>query len=99
MRPTDLFRVLSVRVRVATLALIPIIGFAANAVTYMSSENEVAAAFTSTRASAQLSDASEEFKAALAGMRASATEFAIQPSTDLADAFLSAQAAAEKNLR
>ncbi|MEA2934419.1 MAG: methyl-accepting chemotaxis protein, partial [Variibacter sp.] len=98
MRLGNLLPQLSVRARVATLAIIPIVGFAANALTYTSSEQDVAAAFASTRASARMSDASEEFKAALATMRAAATEFAMQPSQDLADAFLSAQTVAAKSL-
>jgi len=48
---------LSVRARIAALALIPVVGFGANAVTYMSSEHEVAAAFEGVRDFGALADA------------------------------------------
>jgi len=74
---------LSVRARIAALALIPVVGFGANAVTYMSSEHEVAAAFEGVRGFGALADASREFKSALAAMRSGATELAFRPSRQL----------------
>ena len=51
----------SVRLRIAALTLIPIIGFAANAFTYLSSEREVSTAFESVKRFGALAEASREF--------------------------------------
>ena len=77
----------SVRARIAALALIPVAGFVANGLTYMSSERDVEAAFMTVKLAGAMSDASRQLKAALVTMRASARDFAVTPSAELAKAF------------
>ncbi|HEY0441365.1 MAG TPA: methyl-accepting chemotaxis protein [Xanthobacteraceae bacterium] len=89
---------LSVRARIALLALIPVVGFGANALTYMASEREVAAAFESVKQSGALADSSRDFKAALAAMRYSANEFAMNASPELINGFGDAHALATRTL-
>src|SRR5436853_7686671 len=60
---------LSVRARLIVLSLIPVMGFAAIAVAYLSSERAVDAAFGSVQQSARLADASRAFKEALTTMQ------------------------------
>ena len=88
----------SVRARIALLALIPVIAFVANGVTYMSSEREVGAAFESVKRSGALAEASREFKGALTAMRSPASQFASKPSKTLIDEFSAAYEHASKNL-
>src|SRR5690349_23188654 len=59
---------LSVRARIVALALIPLIGFLANGVTYVSGEVGVASAFTTSARARQLAAASCEFKIAVVAM-------------------------------
>jgi methyl-accepting chemotaxis protein len=88
----------SVRARVIVLALIPVIGFAANGITYMMSERDVANAFeTGDRASA-LADTSREFKIAIDGMRINVKDFVAAPETRLIDGFDASLATAFKAL-
>jgi methyl-accepting chemotaxis protein len=89
---------LSVRARIALLALIPVVGFGANALTYMASEQEVAAAFESVKQSGALADSSRDFKAALAAMRYSANEFAMNASPELINGFGDAHTLATRTL-
>ncbi len=89
---------LSVRARIAALALIPVVGFGANAVTYMSNEQDVAESFDMVRQSGELSDASHTFKAALSAMRSGASEFASRPSQVLTDEFVAAHRLALQSL-
>ncbi len=89
---------MSVRARIIVLALIPVAGFAANALTYVSSEGEVGAAFRIFKQSDSLADASREFKAALTNMRMSAKDFAMSPSPELIGKFESALTYALTNL-
>jgi methyl-accepting chemotaxis protein len=80
-------RGLSVRMRIAALALIPVVGFAANSVNFMSSEHEVERAFDSVRRAATLAEASRDFKGALAAMQASARDMATRPARALIKGF------------
>jgi methyl-accepting chemotaxis protein len=74
------FRIsLSVRARIAVLALIPVVGFAANGLNFMTSEHEVGHAFDSVRRAGALAEASRDFKGALATMQASARDMATRP--------------------
>jgi methyl-accepting chemotaxis protein len=101
MKPSLIDRLLptlSVRARIAVLALIPVVGFGANAITYMSSENDVGASFDVVRQSSELSDASHTFKAALSAMRSSASEFSNRPSQVLTDEFVAAHRRALQSL-
>ena len=70
---------LSVRMRLIVLSLIPVIGFVAVGVAYVSSEHTVEAAFASVQQSSRLADASRAFKDALTTMQVRAKEFVAQP--------------------
>src|SRR6266478_1693521 len=70
----------SVRTRIIVLVLIPVVGFLANGIAYMSSESEVATAFQTVKRSAALADASRDFKIAVATMRLAAKDFVSAPS-------------------
>jgi methyl-accepting chemotaxis protein len=74
---------LSVRARIAVLALIPVVGFVANGLNFMSSEDTVERAFDSVRRAATLAEASRDFKGALATMQASARDMATRPAREL----------------
>ena len=78
---------LSVNTRIAVLALIPVAAFAITASTYSTNERMVADAFVSVNHAAALSDASREFQTALAGMSASAQEFATEPNESVVGRF------------
>ena len=94
----QIFPTISVRARIAALALIPVLGFFANGVTYMSSERSVGAAFDSVKSSKALADASREFQSALKVMRMSATEFTSRPTKASMDEFNATQDAAATSL-
>ncbi len=89
---------LSVRTRIVALALIPVIGFIANGVTYVSGEDEVSRAFDTMQRSRELADASREFKIAVAAMRIAAKDFTVSPHGTLIDAFAQSQEDANHNL-
>jgi methyl-accepting chemotaxis protein len=89
---------LSVRARIAVLALIPVVGFGANGASFLSGEREVGGAFDSVKQSAVLADASREFKGAMVAMRTIAKEFVAQPSKSLIQAFGEAQTQSTKSL-
>src|SRR5690349_8985424 len=96
--PTLLISKVSVRARIVAIAVLPLIGFAANGVAFTSSEAEVDAAFQSVRQAASLADASREFKVALTSMRMSAKDFVAQPSYDLVNRFDAGHDEARRNL-
>ena len=83
--PARLISRLSVRARIVVIAMIPVIGFLANGIAFMSAQSEVEHAFHSAQQAAEVADASREFKMALTAMRMSAKEFAAHPSYDLVD--------------
>jgi methyl-accepting chemotaxis protein len=89
---------LSVRSRVIVLAVIPVIGFVANGLTYHVGEDQVAAAFQSTKHSAALADASRDFKSAIAEMRIAAKDFSTKPKNDLIKIFELSESAAIHSL-
>ena len=89
---------LSVRTRIIVLALVPVAGFAANGLTYLSSEHEVGAAFRTFKQSDTLADASRDFKTALTNMRMAAKDFAAAPSPQMISSFESALSYALTNL-
>ena len=88
----------SVRVRIAMLAFTPIIGFAIVGLAFVSGEREIGAAFDSAKRAAAVAAASYDFKAAVASMRASTTDFASRPSQDFVEAFRSNQFRAATSL-
>src|SRR5579885_2919521 len=73
----------SVRTRIVVLALIPVVGFFANGVTYMAGERDVGTAFDTVRRSNALADASRDFKSAIATMRITLKDFTATPSEQL----------------
>src|SRR5512143_519820 len=89
---------LSVRSRIVVLALIPVAGFAANGVTYLSGENAVGSAFRTVRQSTDLADASRDFKSAVNTMRIVVKDFAVKPSDALIVDFEGAQGQAMHSL-
>ncbi len=82
---------LSVRARIAALAFAPIVGFTIVGIAYVGGEREVAVAFDSMKRAASVAAASHDFKAAVASMRAAASDFGTRPSQDLVEAFRSNQ--------
>lgn len=88
----------SVRSRIAVLALIPVVGFLANGLTYLSGESEVASAFQTVKRLNTLAEASRDFKGALANMRIAVKDFAARPSTNLVVTFEQAHAGALRSL-
>ena len=77
----------SVRSRLIVLSLIPVVGFVAIAVAYLSSERAVDAAFESVQQSSHLSEASRAFKEALSTMQSRAKDFVAQPQPGLVSRF------------
>jgi methyl-accepting chemotaxis protein len=80
LRNFSLVSKLSVRTRIAAIAVIPVVGFLANGLAFNSGETEVGATFESVKSAAVLADASREFKAALARMQMASKDFVAQPS-------------------
>ncbi len=78
---------LSVRGRIAAIAVIPVLGFLANGMAFTAGETEVGNAFESVRTAAALADTGREFKAALARMQMISKDFVAQPSDDEVAAF------------
>jgi hypothetical protein len=72
---------LSVRSRIAAIAVIPVVGFLANGLAFTAGETAVGNAFESVRSAAVLADTGREFKAALARMQMISKDFVAQPST------------------
>ena len=89
---------LSVRARIAVLALIPVVGFVANGLNFMSSEHAVERAFDSVQRAATLAEASRDFKGALATMQTSARDMATRPAAALINDFQNAYAFALDSL-
>jgi methyl-accepting chemotaxis protein len=78
---------LSVRTRLTVLSLVPVVGLAAIALSYVASERTVERAFDSVNQSSRLADASREFKDALIAMQVRGKEFVAQPQPHLAARF------------
>lgn len=88
----------SVRTRIVNLALIPVAGFLANGLTYISGEGDVGRTFETFTRSAALADASRDFKSAVASMRIVVKDFSVNPNDNLVASFEYAQAIALKSL-
>ena len=84
----------SVRTRLIVLAFVPVVGFAAISLSYVSSEQAVDAAFASVQQSSRLADASRVFKDSLTTMQARAKDFVAQPQATLISRFQDAHDAA-----
>ena len=108
MRPTNLSlpfnrlaRMLSsfsVRTRIIVLALIPVAGFLANGLTYVSGKEAVDGAFQSVGNARALADASRDFKIAVAAMRIAVKDFSAAPHGALVDVFEQSQNRANQSL-
>jgi methyl-accepting chemotaxis protein len=97
-RMTRLLTSVSVRTRIVVLALIPVVGFLANGLTYVSSEDDIATAFETVKQSVTLADASRDFKSAVASMRIIVKDFSASPSDNLLVSFEQAHATALQGL-
>jgi len=97
--PRRLMSALSVRARIAALAMIPVVGFVANGVNYVVSETDVSRAFDAVSRSNTLTDSSRDLRAALTGVRFVAKEMAVNPSQALVKAFNEHHAAALESLQ
>src|ERR1700722_10214577 len=89
---------LSVRGRIAAIAVIPVVGFLANGMAFTAGETEVGNAFESVRSAAVLADTGREFKAALARMQMVSKDFVAQPSDDAVAAFAAGHERASSSL-
>ena len=89
---------MSVRNRIAAIAVVPVIGFLANGMAFSSGERQVGSAFEAVRGAAVLADASREFKAALAGMQMAAKDFVAQPTDEEIKAFDASHGLASSSL-
>jgi methyl-accepting chemotaxis protein len=77
----------SVRSRIVAIAVIPVIGFLTNGITFTAGETDVQSAFLSAKHATDVADASEGFKAGLAAMRIGIRDFVADPSPDAIAAF------------
>ncbi len=89
-----IFSKLSVRARIVVLGLIPVIGFLANGIAFLSGDAEVGQAFDSVHRNTAVSDASRDLKTGLLMMRAATVEFVGHPSDDEVRDFEEGQALA-----
>jgi methyl-accepting chemotaxis protein len=97
-RMSRLLNSISVRSRVIVLALIPVVGFLANGLTYVSGEGDVGTSFETVKQSAALADASRDFKSAVGAMRLTVKDFNANPSDNLVLSFAQAHASALQSL-
>jgi methyl-accepting chemotaxis protein len=77
---TRIFSKLSVRSRIIVLGVIPVIGFFAGGLAFLTGDAEVGAAFDSVSRNTEVADASRNLKIGLLSMRAATTEFVAHPS-------------------
>jgi methyl-accepting chemotaxis protein len=98
-RLSHLVTSLSVRMRIAVIALIPVLGFLANGFAFTTGESDVDDAFASVKAAGELQDASRDFKDALSRMRVAATEFTREARTIYLRDFNEAHDTAMKSLQ
>ncbi len=89
---------LSVRTRIIVLAVIPVVGFLANGITYISSERDTGAAFQTVKNAATISAASRDFTSSVAAMRIAVKDFTATPSAELVAGFSQALTSAIKSL-
>jgi methyl-accepting chemotaxis protein len=91
--PSRVVRAMSVRTRILLIALIPVLGFVANGISFISGEREVADAFERYRRADATADASQSLKEAIGQMRIAARDFATNPGEEPIKAFEAANAA------
>jgi len=91
---TQIFSRLSVRGRIIVLGVIPVVGFLAIGIAYLSGDVDVGSAFEAVHRNTDVSDASRDLKTGLLIMRAATTDFASHPSDAEAKNFYAGQALA-----
>ena len=67
------------RARVVVLGIIPVIGFLATGIAFVTGDAEVGRAFDSVHRDTEVADASRDLKAGLLMMRAATTDFVAHP--------------------
>ncbi len=77
---SQIFSKLSVRARIVTLGVIPVIGFLAYGIAYMTSDVEVGRAFDSVHRDNAVVDASSDLKTGLLAIRVATVSFVTHPS-------------------
>src|SRR5262245_52973092 len=87
----------SVRTRIIWLALIPVVGFLANGISFTAGRSDVTDAFGNVATAAALADASREFKIALASLQIAAKDYVTRPSEEPIRSFEAGQALAASN--
>ncbi len=92
--PKRFVSMLTVRARIIAIALIPVVGFLATGIAFVSGENEVGAAFNSVQRATALADASREFKSAVGVVQSAARSFAVRPRSSYLQILDDAQASA-----
>jgi methyl-accepting chemotaxis protein len=92
------FSRLSVRARIVTLAVIPLVGFLGIGVAYLVGDSEVGRAFDSVHNDTAVASASRDLKAGLLMMRAASTEFVARPSDEQVKDFDDGQQLAMRSL-
>jgi methyl-accepting chemotaxis protein len=95
---TKFFSKMSVRARIVVLAAIPVIGFLATGLAYMTGDTEVGRAFDTVHRDTAVADASRDLKTGLLIMRATTTEFVARPSDEEVHDFSEGQSLAIKSL-
>jgi methyl-accepting chemotaxis protein len=90
---------ISVRSRIVLIAVVPVIGFLTNGITFTTGETDVESAFRGARQATELADASEGFKAGLAAMRIGLRDFIANPDQDTIAAFDAGSSRASQSLR
>ena len=91
---TQIISRLSVRGRIVVLGVIPVIGFLAIGVAYLTGDAEVGSAFDAVHRNTEVSDASRDLKTGLLMMRAATTDFVAHPSDAESKNFYDGQAMA-----
>jgi methyl-accepting chemotaxis protein len=91
---SHLFSRLSVRARIVVLGVIPVVGFLANGIAYLTGDAEVGRAFEAVHRNTEVADASRDLKTGLLVMRAATTDFVARPSDAEAKNFDEGQAMA-----
>jgi methyl-accepting chemotaxis protein len=95
---TEAFSKLSVRARIVVLGAIPVLGFLANGIAFMTGDFEVGRAFDSVHRYTMVADASRDLKSGLMLMRAAATQYVARPSDQPVKDFTEGQVLAMTSL-
>jgi len=95
---TQIFAKLSVRARIVALGVIPIVGFLAYGIVYITSDLEVGRAFDSVHRDDAVVDASSDLKAGLLAMRVATVAFVAHPADEEVKSFADGQELAMRSL-